>query len=84
MQTNLGAEALNQLECFRNFCTEEEFKTLEEAVLIFDLDLNKTGFEADQAKEKLTSIKNMDFSRFSAVMFTHFGKTPSEYLNQAI
>lgn len=84
MQTNLGAEALNTLEHFREYCTEEEFKTLEEGILRLDINLTGSGYPAIEAKAKLTEIKNMDFSRFSAVMFTYFGKTPSEYLNQAI
>lgn len=46
--------------------------------------LSRFGFTAIEAKVKLEAIKFLDFAGFTSVMYEYFGKTPSEYLNQAI
>lgn len=78
--TALGQQAHEHLKSFEKFCTKEEFKTLEEGVKTFDTDLTGCGFHAIQAKLKLTSIKELTFKEFQAVMLVYFGKEPSEYI----
>jgi len=41
MQTDLGADALNTMEGYRNLCTDEEFKTFENGIIDFDLEWMK-------------------------------------------
>ena len=84
MQTDLGAEALNTMEGYRNLCTEEEFKTFENGIIDFDIALNGNGYPAIEARQKLIKIKDLDFGGFTSVMYVNFGKLPSEYLDKAL
>ena len=84
MHTNLGADALNTMEGYRNLCTDEEFKTFENGIIDFDLELDEDNFESIQARDKLIKIMNLNFEGFTALMYVHFGKLPSEYLEKAL
>ena len=84
MHTNLGADALNTMEGYRNLCTDEEFSTFENGIIDFDLAMDEDNYESIQARQKLIKIKDLDFGGFTSVMYVNFGKLPSEYLEKAL
>ena len=81
MKTILGQQAIENLNRFKKHCLEEEFNRLEKGVKEFDSLLTGSGFDAIQAKQKLTAIKEMNFETFKAVMLAYFGKTFNELQN---
>ena len=81
MKTNLGEQAIENLNRFKKHCLEDEFNHLEKGVKEFDNLLTGSGFLAIQSKQKLTAIKEMNFETFLSVMLAYFGKTAKELLN---
>jgi hypothetical protein len=84
MHTNLGADALNTMEGYKELCTDGEFETFENGIIGFDIALTGFGYPAIEAKHKLINIRDLDFDGFTAVMYVYFGKLPSEYLDKAL
>lgn len=60
----LTTEALNNINQYKDHCTEKQYTVITEALKGHDLNLRGAGYSAIAAKAKLKALKEIDFLGF--------------------